>query len=50
MARQLNQGVAVTAAALFSFDCEAIVELTLLFVDHSFIAFLKLRGMKCLIH
>jgi hypothetical protein len=50
MARQLIEGVAVTAAAPFSFDCEVIVKLTIRFVDHSFVAFLKMRGMKRLIH
>jgi hypothetical protein len=49
-ARQIFQGVAVTTVAPFSFDCEVIVELTIRFVEHSFVAFLKMRGMKCLIH
>jgi len=26
------------------------VELTIRVVEHSFVAFLKMRGMKCLIH
>jgi hypothetical protein len=49
-ARQIIQGVAAHTVAPFSFDCEVIVELTIRFVEHKFVAFLKMRGMKCLIH
>jgi len=49
MARQPIQGVAVTAAAPFSFDCEVNEKVTIWVFDHSFVAFLKMRGMKCLI-